>query len=216
MTTRREPLGQKADVQEERVAPVAPLRPSTRTMTPEEQFLLTTTGKVQTVEGFRNEDTHQDGAGVNIIHTRPGTVMMWKPIADGTYSPRTVAESSRSLNLKNGWKITCPQCGTNHEASPYPPGDPNACPARDPVAVRVCPVCNKRVFDNIKGETSKPADFDPNVIQDDTFEKTTPAQRTEITLRTHMWLRHPQQSMMRGLAPLPQAMGPLAYTGRPV
>ena len=205
MTTERRSRGRPPGVSIEKVAP-------SRAMTEEEAFLLQNSGRVQSVEGFRHQDSLPESHGVTIVHTRPGTVMMWKPGPDGHYTPRTVSESSRALNLQNGWAITCPECHTNHEASPYPPSDPNSCPSREPVAVRECPVCNKRVFDNVMGEAKKKPIPDPNVIKDE-YEFTTPESRTRLLLNTHMWVRHPQQAQMRGLPPLPSATLAMPSTG---
>ncbi len=179
-------------------SPVA--RNRSRGMTDEEAFLN------QTAKPTRLRDQRFEGdAEVNTTHYRPGTVLMWKPGQDGNYVPRTVSDSARSLNLDNGWAIHCPDCGTNHEDSPLPPSDPNACPARDPVQVRLCPVCRKRIPDNLgftmgtgKGST------DPNVIADDPYGASTPATRTRIQLNIHLWERHPRQAQMMNVPPIPQ------------
>ena len=180
-----------------------------RTISDEEAFLAQEIRTIRTRQHFGADDM---GAATEatIQHTRPDTVLMWKRGADGRYTPRVVSETAKAINLASGWKIRCPDCNTNHEASPYPPGDPNSCPAREPVAVRICPVCGKRIFDNMVRTLHKGApDMDPNIIPDE-YEDTTPATRTRLQLNVHMWVRHPQQAQMRGLEPLPVALREMA------
>ena len=180
-----------------------------RTISDEEAFLAQEGKAIRTRQPFRGEDMGP-GEEATIQHTRPDTVQMWKRGADGRYTPRVVSETAKAINLASGWKIRCPDCDTNHEASPYPPGDPNACPAREPVAVRICPVCGKRIFDNMVMTVYEGnPDADPNVIPDE-YENTTPATRTRLQLNVHMWVRHPQQAQMRGLEPLPVALREMA------
>ena len=76
-----------------------------RTVSDEEAFLIQDQGLVRTQERFSDE---MNAGGATITHTRPGRVLMWKPIENGTYVPRTVSESSKGVNLQMGWKIKCP------------------------------------------------------------------------------------------------------------
>ncbi len=200
MTTQRRPMNRKGGIQ-------------VRTITPEEEFLSRNQGKVTTRTPFHNMDGEAE-----IDHTRPGVVLMWKPGADGRYVPRNVSETSKGLNLDNGWLIACPDCGTNHEASPLPVSDPNACPARPPVAVRLCPVCSKRIPDNMgfamKGIEDD--EVDPNVIRDESYENSTPESRTRVQLNVHLWTRHPRQAQMMNIDPLPVAYREMVDNVRPV
>ena len=152
-------------------------------------------------------------------HTRVGTVVMYKPFAGG-YSPRTVAVSAIRQLLRQGWAEFCPDCHGEHlDRNGNPSTDPNLCSAKEPIAVRVCPVCGKRIYDNM-GAGEQPlvdgSDDDPNVIRDDAFSKTTEKSRTQISLNIHMWARHPRQAMMRGIDPLPDALKELVSDQRPV
>ena len=126
------------------------------------------------------------------------TVTMYKETPSG-WMPRRVAAGSIAMNLANGYKIRCPQCDGQHG------GDPNECSGRDPIAVRICPVCGKRIYDN---RVVKDVDLevdDPNVIQDDAYKGSTPAIRTKAALDWHIWNRHPQEAREMGLASLPEA-----------
>src|SRR5688500_18088713 len=104
-----------------------------------------------------------DGAteGGNVTRLRGGvtdTVTMYKPTPQG-WMPRRVTSGSIPMNLANGYKIRCPQCNGHHGA------DPNECTGRDPIAVRICPVCAKRIYDNRVTAKVDLAEGDPNVIQ---------------------------------------------------
>ena len=180
-----------------------------RAMSAEEAFLLEESPGISTTESLS-----QDGQNATITHNRPGRVLMWKPSAGGRWSPREVSNSQRSQNLRLGWKIVCPDCGTNHEQSPYPPSDPNSCPANEPVAVRLCPECGHRVFDNRISAEREPSD-DPNVIVDESDVATTKEGRTRIAMNWHMWAVHPQQAEMRGIRP-PAWYTPPSVTPRPL
>lgn len=140
------------------------------------------------------------------------TVTMYKPTPAG-WMPRRVTAGSIAMNLANGYKIRCPQCNGQHGA------DPNECPGHDPVAVRVCPVCAKRIYDNRVTMDVDRQEDDPNVIQDDAYAASTPAVRTKAALDWHIWNRHPQEAREMGLAPLPEAPQlsvPTALQGRGV
>lgn len=200
MTNQRRGRPAKANVQ---------VRAVPRIVSAEEEFLLTNSGDVQTVERYNDDVT---SGGARITHIAAGRVQMWKPGTNGTYTPRTVSESSKAINLAGGWKITCPDCGTNHEDSPYPPGEPNSCPARAHVPMRLCPVadCNsgngKRIYDTLGLQSRfEGEDEDPDIIKDDAFENTTAETRTRILLDWHLWTFHPRYAQATGRPPLPQA-----------
>ena len=140
--------------------------------------------------------------GGSVTHERPGTVTMYKPSSNG-YTPRAVPAGSIGVLLKTGWRAHCPHCGGDHGP------DPNECPGKDPVAVRLCPVCGKRIYDNrvIDANTAilmAAGENDPNVIQDDAYAATTPAIRTKAALDLHIWTRHPQEAREMNLPSLPE------------
>jgi hypothetical protein len=149
-------------------------------------------------------------AGVVIMERgRLGRVTMYKPMENGSFVPRTVAVSSMRLLLKEGWSEFCPKCGGDHlDRNGQPTTDPNACPNNPRVAVRRCPVCLKRIYDNmaeIQPVTSDELEDDPNLIPDE-VTLTTPEQRTRLQLDLHLWRVHPRQAQMMGRPSLP---GPL-------
>lgn len=130
-----------------------------------------------------------------VTHVPPNTVVMYKPTPQG-YMPRTVPVASIQVNLLNGWKRFCPDCRGHHGT------DANACPGREPVAIRVCPVCSKRIPD--PGTVALGAvEDDPNVIP--YVDASSPERRSLIAWLIHMWLRHPRESLERGLEPLDPA-----------
>jgi hypothetical protein len=192
--------------------PVKPVAPSTRrrarTLSDEEVFVL------------ENEDdtkvqTRQAAAGgVTITHETAGRMLLWKPMESGSYTPRTVSKSSISQNLRLGWKPRCPECGTNHEDSPYPPGDPNACPEREPIAWTRCPVatCRKRLFDNLGRaqdvtDNTDAEDGEAFVALEGT-DQSTPEQRLHHAFLMHMWHRHEREAQLRNLPALSPGLMP--------
>ena len=200
MTAQRTPTPRKAKVE-------------IRTITEEEEFLSRNVGNIRTQRRQRLSDDDVSESGVLTTHTRPGTVLMWKPGIDGRYVPRTVSETSKALNFDNGWLSKCPDCGTNHEASDLPPSDPNSCPGRDKIAVRICPVagCGKRILDNqaqnaanLEELIAESEDSEMIIRDDAQLKNTTPAGRTLVGWHIHMWERHPRQAQMRGIPPLSQ------------
>lgn len=153
----------------------------------------------------------EDGEVVT-THTRPGTLIMYKPTEGQGYVPKTVSASAVRLLLRQGWREFCPDCKKRHvDKNGNESTDPNLCSARDPVAVRVCRVCAKRIYDNqgFRFDGLMAAD-DPNVIEDEAYVSTTPADRTRASLNVHYWLRHPRQAQMMNLPPLPTALRDMA------
>lgn len=167
----------------------------------EERRLVSQEGIPSENEGLTGK-SETTPAGV-VTHTRPGVVVMYKPDGRGHYSPRSVPVTAIKQNLESGFKANCPECGGQHGP------DPNACPGRDPLAVRVCPVCGKRIYDNMDinpGDGLGDDDDDPNVIHDDAYASSTPQTRTKVLLDTHIWVRHPQSARIMNLPPLARAM----------
>ena len=158
---------------------------------------------VSTVDKAQGED----GSPVTTTHTRPGTKIMYKPTERHGYVPKTVAGSAVGMLLKQGWFEFCPDCNSEHlDKSGQTSTNPNLCKARDPIAVRICPVCQGRIYDNVRfGEGAEEID-DVNVIKDDSYAKSTGETRTRASLDVHLWVRHPRQAQMMNIKPLPAAM----------
>ncbi len=161
------------------------------------------------MDSSSDQVTNSDGTGT-AIHTRPGTMPLYKPTEKRGWIPRLVSVSALPMLLKNGWSEFCPECGDHHlDRNGIITTDPNACKAREPVAVRVCPVCpgGKRIYDNMALAAAIEADEDddPNVIRDDAYNASTPAQRTKMKLDLHLWIRHPEWAQANGVPPLPSA-----------
>ncbi len=176
-----------------------------------EVFLAEHEGRMQkSVE----EEVTEDGP-VQITHSRPGTMVMYKPTEHQGYVPKPVSVSALRLLLRQGWKEVCPDCNGKHiDKDGVASTDPNLCSARDPIALRVCPVCQKRIYDNMRfGEAAESDDV--NVIKDDAYEGTTGASRTRVSLNLHLWVRHPRQAQMMGIEPLPVALRDMAEGAKP-
>ena len=191
----------------------------------EEVFRLRNEGRreriVEQLDHF--DEQHDTETGVRSYILRPGTVTMYKPVRtrpDGSveYSPRTVSVTSIGLLLHNGWAALCPTCGQHHlDKDGQPTSDPNACSAIDPLAVRICPVCGKRLYDNWgTGAADHTGDEDdPNIIPNEGIAST-PVERTRVSLNLHMWARHPREAQMRGTEPLPTALRDMVANIKPV
>ena len=170
-------------------------------------------GLVKTVDQAEGED----GAAITTTHTRPGTLTMYKPTEGQGYTPRTVSASAIKILLGEGWSEHCPECRTDHLGKDGKPStDPNLCSARPPVAVRVCPVCQKRIYDNVRfSEQAEAVDGDPNVIKDDAYAASSPEQRTKVLLNLHLWVRHARQAQMMNVPALPSALQDMVAEVKP-
>ena len=177
-----------------------------------EVFLAEHEGRMEkTVEEVKAED-----GPVQVTHSRPGTIVMYKPTERQGYVPRTVSVSALRLLLRQGWKRVCPDCDGQHlNKDGVASTDPNLCKARDPVAVRICPVCQKRIYDNMQFNEVAESD-DLNVIKDDTYKLTTGETRTRVSLNLHLWMRHPRQAQMMSIEPLPTALREMVEEAKPV
>ena len=154
------------------------------------------------------KETNEDGLTAVTTHKRPGTIVMYKPSERSGWLPRTVSRHSIGPNLVHGWKEVCGDCGYRHiNTEGVESTDPNLCSARPPVAVRVCPVCEKRIYDNVTTgpDTDQDGAEDKNVITDNPYEKSTAETRTMAGMNEHMWLRHARQAEAMGV-PLPASI----------
>ena len=179
----------------------------------DEAFFAEHEGRMEkTVEKVKDED-----GPVQVTHSRPGTMIMYKPTENQGYVPRTVSVSALRLLRRQGWYENCPDCKGQHiNKAGVASTDPNLCSARDPVAVRICPVCQKRIYDNMQfGEAAEESD-DLNVIKDDTYKLTTGETRTRVSLNLHLWMRHPRQAQMMSIEPLPTALRDMVEEAKPV
>lgn len=196
---RENPTSAKVDVVENRPPPQrSPRRGSAAA------FIARNSGRV---DETNDTITTNDGTGT-ATHTRPGTVVMYKPTERSGYIPRTVSTSAMAMLLKQGWSEFCPDCEQDHlDRNGNVTTDPNACSAREPVAVRICPVDGKRIYDTMSLNAAMVDDYedDPNVIHDDPYAASTPAQRTKMKLDLHLWVRHPEWAQANGVPPLPSA-----------
>ncbi len=187
--------GQVASITTQEVPPVRRHRSS--------EVIVAEQKTVTTVE----ETEGEDGSPVKTTHTRPGTKVMYKPTEHQGYQAKTVAGSAVGMLLGQGWFEFCPDCNSEHlNKDGVASTDPNLCSAREPLAVRVCPVCQKRIYDNVRSAEGEQDTGDVNVIADDSYAKSTGATRTRASLDLHIWVRHPRQAQQMNLAPLPVAL----------
>lgn len=162
-------------------------------------------------EGLTDNTVEQVGSEdgtVQVTHNRPGRVWLYKPTERNGWVPRQVTASSIGPNLKNGWREFCGDCNQHHiDKKGNISTDPNLCSARDPVAVRLCPVCDKRIYDNTRFEQIEDDGSDLNVIREENlYEQSTGASRTKRSLEIHLWVRHPLWAQMHDVPPLPAAL----------
>lgn len=203
--TQREREGVSASVDIQDVEPVGANVRSAEVLLAEEEGRVT-----KTVE--------KDAEGVTTEHKRPGTIVLYKPIKNG-YEPRTVSVSALRLLLRQGWKEQCGDCNSPHiDKNGQHSTDPNLCKAKDPVAVRECPVCGKRIYDNVgfTENIDQEGEEDVNVIREEAYNQSTGASRTKASLDLHLWQKHPRQAQMMGVPPLPAAMRDMVEQGKEV
>ena len=135
-----------------RAAKAAKARVEVRPNEPNQPTVSTQTAFLAAHQSDRIRSTDEvkaDGVTGAATHTRPGTVVMYKPTERSGWLPRTVSAAAIPMLLYEGWKEFCPDCGRHHvDERGNITTSPNACAARDPVAIRRCPVCRKRLFDN--------------------------------------------------------------------
>lgn len=141
----------------------------------------------------------QGEAAIPGMHSHSARVVMYKPDGRGHFSPRIVDANAIKQLMENGFRPSCPECNGQHGTNP------NECPGRDAVKMRECPVCGKRIFDNMDLLPTAPSDQDdPNLIRDDAYLSSTPETRTKVLLDTHIWAKHPQSARIMNLTPLPE------------
>lgn len=167
----------------------------------DQQFVARHEGRVeQDNENMAEVSTEMVHGGV-VSHKRPGRVTMYKPTPNGWQPRHNIPVTSISVNLLNGWRVQCPDCGKPERDGDAPCMGGNECAGREPLAARQCPVCGRKVFDNLKIEASLDQD-DPNIIHDTAYENSSPASRTKTLLDTHLWNRHPAEARSLGVPPL--------------
>lgn len=181
-------------------------RPQSGVISEATEFMALNSGRrefVQTViEGEGNGLTGTGGVPAgSVVHNRAVGVTMYKPDGRGGFTPRTnIPATAISMNLSNGWRVHCPDCGGDHASM-----DPNECPAHDPIKTAFCPICNKQMWDNrVFGAAPTDHEDNPNVVSFE-FTNSTPESRLRGTMEVHIWLKHPQQARILGLEPLAQA-----------
>ena len=189
---RNETLAQRRARQDPKRAAV-----SVRAVTSEEAFIAAQLERprVEDKTPVVGENEGVSSGGV-VTHIRPGIVRMYKPTPQGTYDPRFVTVSMIQANLREGWKIACPDCGSSDCAGG------NTCTGRPPLAVRICPVCGKRILDNYRFTSQTVAD-EPGLIRDANYDASTPESRTKAQLDRHLWLKHPTEAQSMGIGSMP-------------
>lgn len=200
----------KASVEER---PIQNIQPQKRRRSSNQALIARTSGRMDESDDIV---TTSDGTG-SVTHTRPGTYVMYKPTERSGWMAKTVSVSAISMLLKNGWQEFCPDCNGEHvDRNGNITTDPNACAGREPVAVRICPVCRKRLYDNMSLDQAIKDiddDDDPNVIHDNAYAMSDPTQRTKQKLDLHLWVRHPEWAQANGVPPLPQAFREMVDQG---
>ena|SRR3989304_4513048 len=167
------------------------------------------------VESTVDVDQDEDGNPVKTTHTRPGTLIMYKPTERQGYVPRRVAVTSIALLLKQGWAENCPECGKKHiDKRGLESTDPNLCSARPPVAVILCPVCRQRIYDNLHFDEVPEMEDDENVITPDDLRQSTPEERLIAARNLHLWTNHPRSAQERNIPPLPTALRDMVGGGQ--
>ena len=146
------------------------------------------------------KDDRPEGAKATLRHETSRKIIMFKYADNGRVQRKEVPSANLQMLMENGWLWECPDCGTDCY------DDPNACPRRDPVKYRECPVCFKKFHDyGVTKANTEDTDDDVNRIMDVSTPKnspSTPESRTLQALNMHIAAYHPEEAASRGLSQL--------------
>lgn len=156
------------------------------------------------IAGTDEDRARRQAGDVAIIEHESSTlVKMWKPIGNGDYMPRPVPITNIAMLFSEGWLEQCPHCHTSECTD-----EPNSCTGRVAKAYRICPECQKKVYDfqnmNVApgvdtDDDGEEIEVDPNAIVDDAYAESTPGARTKSRLDRHMTSFHPEEAAARGI-----------------
>lgn len=154
------------------------------------------TRKSVTVQSLATADTmvsdSVNGKRSTVTHTTDEKVRMWKPTPAG-YRPRWVAGSLSSImvNLNNGWKTSCPDCGTDCG------DDPNNCKAFPPSKVAYCPKagCGHKInLRNLALDLSNTAHKDDPNAADLGYGAVDEMKMLKAAMDAHIRVKHPREA----------------------
>ena len=181
---------------------------TTRRPTPKERLLAQVSQQANIETEEVNQEVSEDrsmSAGVLVTHKTKGMVVIYHPVTWGWESVKVPIPSLASC-LNRGFTVECGDCGGNCSPDPMNP-TPNACPGRAKFATRRCPKCTKLIYDfdarnihpvalenQVLGRDTEEAD-----IQDDSYERATPASRTKAKLDEHILAYHPSDATVYGI-----------------
>lgn len=135
-----------------------------------------------------------------VSHTTPGLVQVYKRQANGTWQPRNVPVKNLSDQFRQGARANCPLCNTRTCDGM------NGCAGKEKVAVILCPVCSKVLYDNpgaaeAAGQRRLLSEANREMLveggEDDSL--TTPQARLRAKRDRHIVAFHPEEGMAMGL-----------------
>lgn len=167
-----------------------------------EARLLSRAGRIETTvqDVELSEEQRETAEGVRTTRKGHPLITLYRPWA-GHWRATDVPANSLIECLRAGWRETCGDCNGTHDVQP------NACPGRKPVALRLCPICPKVISDDMPviDRTARAIDpDDPNIIRDDEHQFGTPEIRTRAKLEEHIRWKHPVEGRAMGIMPLPE------------
>lgn len=132
-----------------------------------------------------------------VTHVRPGRVVMFKQDREtGRVFRRIVPAKNMLMNVRNGWLMRCPDCGTDCHPNP------NECPDRKASGEfklnTRCPVCNKRFFDAGPLPVTAAGSNDAGFVQFDDLVDS-PESRIRAMRDEHILGFHPSIARRMGL-----------------
>lgn len=134
-----------------------------------------------------------------IQHTTHSKVRVFKRMNNGHWAPRLIPRQNLTSALKNGFRASCPECGSNTCT-----GRPNECSGQMNIKFRRCPQCGKKIHDDPVIYASqfmgKSGNSEEEEIQDDAYEASTPESRTKAFLDRHILAYHPAEAGFLGVA----------------
>ena len=169
-------------------------------------------------ESFVDEDTVEANANVRIARSGYGTLPVYKLTPTGCIRVAVNVQSYSEVLMSNKYAAECFDCGRDdclYATEIRGEISTNECAGKPARLYRICPVrsCSKRIYDTaptgkyLKDEfdrSDRADDGDENVIRDEEYSQSTPAQRTKSAMDLHIIGFHPATAMELGIGRAPE------------
>ena len=173
----------------------------------------------EVVSDYQDDDTKESGATATVTHSAYGRFPVYKLTPSGCVRIEVNAQSIADVLSQDHYSDVCFDCGRNDclYATTIKGEIPtNWCAGKEPKKFRVCPEisCRKRIYDSQSTGMRLQDEFDhsargdasddPNVIQDDMYDSSTPEARTRAAMENHLIGFHPDTARQLGIGKTPE------------